>query len=218
MRLRGILNRLAYDFTRHRVARVPLAWWLLGLTLFWIALLALGRTALTVAGTAVTVLAAALLLAIALGKQARYVVFQSHGRPDPKPTRPLRREEKIPVRATGYFEVGGMRRYFASIEAWFETVETREHIVIASNPFSRFLLFAKTLSGEQGIWYAFFRPEAIQHLEVGDLCFGWHVQPAIRMVLQPDDEKDRDILYLVFEDGGTLDLVLNDLLADAQLE
>lgn len=217
MRLRGALNRLAYDFTRHRVAKVPLVWWLLGLTVLWIALLASGRAAWTAAGMVAAILAAALLVAIAVGRRARYVVFQSHGPADPAPTRPLQPEEKIPVRATGYFEVSGMRQYFANIEAWFETVETREHIVIARNAFSRFLLFAKTLSGEQGIWYAFFRPEAVQEVEIGDLCFGWHVRPAICLVIQLDFQKEDDVLYLAFEDGETRDLVLNDLLADARL-
>ncbi len=215
MRLRGTLSRLAYDFARHRIAKVPLTWWLLGLTPLWIALLVLGKVPWTVAGGAVAVLAAVLLLAVLLGRRSRYVVFHSHGRPAPKPTRPLRHEEKIPIRATGYLEVSGMRKYFANIEAWFETVETREHIVIARNAFSRFLIFAKTLSGETGLWYAFFRPEAIQALEIGDLCFGWRVRPAVRIALQSEGQREREVLYLAFDDDGMRDLVLNDLLADA---
>jgi hypothetical protein len=110
-----------------------------------------------------------------------------------------------------------MRTYFANIEAWFETVQTREHIVIARNTRSRFLLVAKSLGGEHGFWYAFFRPEHIQGVEIGDLCFGWHVRPAIRIALQPDAQKERGALYLAFEDGEMRDLVLNDLLQDAPL-
>ena len=43
MRLQGTLSWLAYNFSRHRFCNLAVSWWLLGLTVAWIALLAMGK-------------------------------------------------------------------------------------------------------------------------------------------------------------------------------
>lgn len=214
MRLQGTLGWLADNFTRHRIANAPLAWWLFGLTSAWIALLVLGEAQRTPAAIAAAGFGALLLLAIALGRRNNCVVFRAAEIRLPSPARALQPEERVPARAAGFFEVSGMRRYFANVQAWFETVETREHIVIARNPASRFLLIAKTREHESGMWYAFFRPEHIRSVETGDTCFGWRIRPAMRIAFQAEDRKVEDTLYLSFDDLEDLGAVLNDLQQD----
>jgi hypothetical protein len=215
MRLQGALSWLAYKFTRHRFAGVPLVWWLFGLTTVWIALLVLGEAQGTPAAIAAAALGLILLLAVALGSRNNYVVFRP-AEPGPlPPARLLKPEEKIAARATGFFEVGGMRQYLAHTQAWFETVETREHIVIARNPVSRFLLIAKTREHEGGMWYAFFRPQHVRDVQTGLACFGWRVSPALRIAFQAESRKAEESLYLAFEDQENLAVVLNDLHRDA---
>ncbi|MGB9593040.1 MAG: hypothetical protein ACPL7R_02740, partial [Anaerolineae bacterium] len=161
--------------------------------------------------------AALLLAAIAVGARNGYVVFRpAAARPDVI-GRPLRPEEKVPARATGVFGVSGMTHYLADARAWFETVETREHIVIVWNPLSRFLLFAKTPKHLAGMWYAFFQPSHIRALEPGQMSFGGRVRPALRIAYQPEDAKARAHLYLAFDNEENLAAVLDDLLRDAAM-
>ena len=76
MRLQGTLSWLAYNFSRHRFCNLAVSWWLLGLTVAWIALLAMGKARPTPAGIAAAVLATLVLLAIAAGSRGSHVVFR----------------------------------------------------------------------------------------------------------------------------------------------
>jgi len=215
MRLLGLLGWISYNFARHRIAGIPLAWWLLAFAVAWPVLLAVGTVPATAWSIAVAVLAALLLAAIAVGARNGYVVFRpAAARPDVT-GRPLRPEEKVPARATGVFEVSGMTHYLADARAWFETVETREHIVIVWNPLSRFLLFAQTPKHLAGMWYAFFQPSHIRALEPGQMSFGGRIRPALRIAYQSEDAKARAHLYLAFDNEENLAAVLDDLLRDA---
>jgi len=214
MRLRGTFNWLAYNFACHDIGGVQLTWWLLGLTVGWIALLILGTIPRTPPGIAAAALALLLVLLFVTAKRSGYVIFRpAQAAAAPAPA--LKPEEKIPARATGFFEVSGMRAYFAGIQARFETVETREHIVIAQNAASRFLFFATTRTHERGLWYAFFQPAHLQRIETGTLCFGWRIQSALRIVFRDPEKKEEETLYLAFDDGEKRSVVLNDLRLDA---
>jgi hypothetical protein len=215
MRIQGMLNWFAYNLWRHRLVGVPMLWWLSILILVWIALLVVGSVAGSVLMIGLASLAVVLASTFWLSHSTGHITFKSRGRPSPQPTRPLKVEEKILMRATGHFEVSGMRNYFADIRAWFETVQTREHIVIARNPLSRLLLFAKSHAAMQGLWYAFFWPTDVRDVEVGDMYFGTRVRPAVRVIYEPSDRQSHETLYLAFEDASARDLVLNDLLLDA---
>ncbi len=217
MRLFGVLGWISYNFTRHRIAGIPLTWWLLAFAVAWPALLILGSVRATVWSIAAAALAALLVAAIALGARNGYVVFRPASERPAMPGRPLRPEEKVPARATGFFEVSGMTHYLADARAWFETVETREHIVIAWNPLSRFLLLAKTPKRLSGMWYVFFQPAHIRALQVGHMSFGGRVRPALRIAYQAEGAKSRAHLYLAFDDEANLAAVLDDLLQDAPL-
>jgi hypothetical protein len=214
MRFQGTLSWLAYNFSRHRFCNLAMTWWLLGLTAAWIALLALGIARPTPVGIAAAVLAVLVLLAVAVGSRGSHVVFRRAELNLPTPARRLKSEERVEARATGFFEVGGMRKHFVGVQAWFETVETREHIVIARNPQSRFLLLARTREHESGMWYVFFHPEHIRSVEQGFSFFGWSVRPALRIAFQPPDRKAAETVCLAFEDLGDLNAVLADLCLD----
>ncbi len=217
MRLLGLLGWISYNCTRHRIAGIPLTLWLMAFAVAWPALLILGSVRVTAWSIAAAVLAVLLLAAIALGARNGYVVFRPAGERPAIPGRPLKPEEKVPTRATGVFEVSGMTHYLADARAWFETVETREHIVIVWNPLSRFLLFAKTPKHLAGMWYAFFQPSHIRTLQAGQMAFGGRVRPALRIAYQSEDAKARAHLYLAFDNEENLATVLDDLCRDAPL-
>jgi len=216
LRLRGTLNWLAYNFARHYISGVQLTWWLLGLAVVWIALLILGTVPRTAAGIAAAVVALLLVLLFVLARRGGYIVFRAD-QSQATPSRALKPEEKVPARAAGFFEVSGMRAYFAGVQVWFETVETREHIVIARNAHSRFLLFLATRAHEEGVWYVFFQPTHLQRIETGILCFGWRVQPALRITFQDPEKKEREVLHLGFDDAEKRSIALNDLRLDAAI-
>lgn len=215
MRLLGLLGWISYNFTRHRIAGIPLTLWLLAFAVAWPALLTLGTARATAWSIAAAVIAVLLLMAIAIGARNGYVVFRPAAERPAISGRPLKPEEKVPARATGVFEVSGMTHYLADARAWFETVETREHIVIVWNPMSRFLLFAKTPKHFAGMWYAFFQPSQIRALQVGQMAFGGRVRPALRIAYQSDEAKARAQLYLAFDNEENLAAVLDDLRRDA---
>jgi len=85
---------------------------------------------------------------------------------------PLRAEELVPVRVSGWCTVEGQDQYYMDLDAQFETVETREHIVLARVLPSQFLLVGRWSGSELGWWYIFFHPATIRRLDAGQLSFG----------------------------------------------
>jgi hypothetical protein len=131
------------------------------------------------------------------------------------PDEPLHCEECIPIRASGWFQVHGKRQYFVDVEADFETVETREHIVLGRVHASRFLWLGWWPVDEIGWWYIFFQPPMIEEVTVGYFGFGTRPQQALRVVYSP--EKDvRETVFLAFQDVEAMRCVWHDLLKDAQ--
>jgi hypothetical protein len=123
-------------------------------------------------------------------------------------------EELVPVRASGWFTVEGKNRFFMDIEAEFETVGTREHIILGRVHPSRFLLLGRWPEYEQGWWYIFFRPEMICEIAVGYLHFGPRPHVALQVVYAPEDES-RQTVYLSSDDAKALKRVWDDLLFDS---
>jgi hypothetical protein len=152
-------------------------------------------------------------------RQRRYVHFEA--KPFPAPAShnepslaPLGKEELVPVRASGGFTVEGQGQHYMELKADFETVGTREHIVLGRVRSSRFLLLGRWPEHELGWWYIFFRPEMIRQVEFGHLHFGPQPCLALRVVYAPDSEKAQSV-YLSFDDATTLRRVWDDLLLDA---
>jgi hypothetical protein len=120
----------------------------------------------------------------------------------------------VPCRASGQFAVEGQEQYYVDIEADFETVGTREHIVLGRLHPSHFLLIGRWPAWEIGWWYIFFQPAIIQELTVGHLACGAQSQLAMRIVHTPDEET-QETLYLAFDKASTLRRVWDDLVKDA---
>jgi hypothetical protein len=127
---------------------------------------------------------------------------------------PLRKGEMAPVRASGWCSVEGQEQYFVDLDADFETVGTREHIVLARVHPSRFLLFGRWPSFERGWWYIFFQPTMIRGMTFGRLHFGPHPQLALRVTYAPN-EKTRQTVYLASGDISVLRRIWGDILLDA---
>jgi hypothetical protein len=140
------------------------------------------------------------------------------GEPNPlqagSPPPPLAVQEMAPARASGWFTVEGENQYYVDIEADFETVGTREHIVLARVYPSRFLLFGQWPKYEMGWWYIFFQPHMIQNMRLGRLHFGAQPHLALRVIYTPNGET-KQAAYLTFDDAIVLRRVWDNLLRDA---
>jgi len=219
MSLTGLVLQFSYRLQRHIRFGMPLARWL-------------GLLLLVVAGWSLYrwwpfAWQAALLIGLFLGyffvlawaARSGYVRFTpgpdgssgSERTPDPPP--PLRPEELVPVRASGWFTVEGQDQYFVDVEAGVETVKTREHIVMGLIRPTRFLLLGRWPKRDTGWWYIFFQPSTIHEIRPGRLTFGARSRPALRIVYAPDADTVQT-LYLAFDDPVTLRRVWDDLRLD----
>lgn len=125
---------------------------------------------------------------------------------------------KVPVHATGFFEVSGMRRYFVETLADYTTFETREHCLMSYIPRTRFLLVGTSNRVEAGWWYTFFQPAMIRAVQSGRLYFGMRPRSALRLVISLPDNSRHEVVHLSFDDDATRSLVLADLCQDARLD
>jgi len=123
-------------------------------------------------------------------------------------------EELVPMRASGWFTVEGKQQYFVDVEADFETVGAREHIVLGRIHPSRFLLVGQWPGRELGWWYLFFQPAMVRALRLGHLHHGARPRLALRVIYTPDGELQRTA-YFAFDDGLALRRVWEDLHWDA---
>jgi hypothetical protein len=226
--------KLAYQLRLHRVGGWALDRW--AVTLAWGAsVLILTRwmwrgqpvlpawhwlilALLVVCGAAVVVLR---------GWAARrsYVVFLPEpGLASPAPA-PLTPEDKIPLRATGRFDVQSRERLFADLPAYWRTYASREHAVLAIQHPTRFLL-AKSRDEDEGMWYAFIPPAAIGEVTPGALRYGRQVSPGLRVVYRrPPPARDGKrppktvvaTIYLAFEDEASRVRVWADLVTEVHI-
>jgi hypothetical protein len=226
---------IAYRLHQHRIAGWRIDRW--GVTLAWgagalILLLWLLRGMPPVSAghwffLALLALAGTALLILRGWAQSRsYVVFT----PQPGLTAPdavaLQPSDKVPVRATGRFEVEGRPGFFADLMGYWRTFASREHAVMAIAHVSRFLWVGSRPAQDVGMWYVFFRPETVDAVTPGSLAFGSRAGPALRIAYRhtppsPDDGKRRvrskparTVLYLACEDEEARGRVWADLLAD----
>jgi len=151
-----------------------------------------------------------------------YVEFEPQPQLAAPPGRALMPEDKIPLRATGRFEVNGRTRVFADLNAYWRTYASREHVLLAIQHFTHFLLGSS--SGEDvGMWYIFIRPEAVEGIVPGNLRYGARSDPALRVAYRyqpPANEGKRApkpggaTAYLVFDDEAAREQVWADLAVD----
>ncbi len=237
----GLTYQFVYNLERHRLFNVPLRRWFILLCLALPAALWLGAWGASwIAAAVVTLGAVVALAAVWWAGRRRYVRFvesptEPHSEeagtpaggespnsdtgdqsPAPASEPPLPAMSKVPVRATGFFEVGGMRRYFVETPASYTTFETREHCVMTQIPSTRFLLLGKSNRREVGWWYTFFQPGMIRSVTSGWLHFGLRPRPALQLQISADGRDE--VLYLSFDDEATRSIVLADLRHDAVVD
>jgi len=216
----GLILKISYRLSRLQIWGQPLNRWLFFLSLLGILAVAVDLIESGPVADGLVILAGlGLMLALLWAWRARYLIFRKaeHSSSSALADGPqLAPEEKVPVRASGHFEVSDMRRYFVEAQAYFETVETREHIIIAWTPLWSFLGLADSPREEVGLWYAFFMPATIQEIEVGKVYFGLQPRLALKVVYQ-SESGSRETVYLSFDDPEQRELVLADLRRDAPL-
>ncbi len=215
----GLILRLAYRLRRHLLMGWSVARWG-GVLLFLVGiaalLLAWPNPWPAVAGSG-SLLAYIMFLAWATRKGFLHFrpLRDEQSRIQALPAPPaLRPEELVAARASGHFIVENLAQYLIDLEADFETVETREHIVLARKEATRFLWLARWPGYEVGWWYIFFQPPMIREMAVGHLYVGWRPSLALRVIYAPDEETQH-ALYVAFADGPALRRVWDDLLLDA---
>ncbi|MGD9316202.1 MAG: hypothetical protein PVG56_05135 [Anaerolineae bacterium] len=219
----GLILQFAYCLRRHFWLAWPLSRWL-GLLLVAVVVWALIRwrpfpwMALIPAGFYL-----AYLLMLTWAQRQGYLRFEpltgeagegEHAALQTGSPPPLGIQEMAPARASGWFTVEGKDQYYVDIEADFETVGTREHIVLGRVHPSRFLLFGQWPTYEMGWWYIFFEPGMIQDMRLGRLHFGAQPHLALRVLYAPNGET-KEAAYLTFDDAVVLRRVWDDLMQDA---
>ena len=217
MSLTGLVLQFVYRLQRHIRFSQPLARWL-GLGLLGVAGWSVfrwwpfGWQAALLVG-----LFAGYVVVMVWAARNGYVQFTAGPGPEKASgaeAPPLRPEELVPVRASGWFTVEGQERYFVDVEAAVETMETREHIVIGRIEPTRFLLLGRWPKGDTGWWYMFFRPATIREVRAGRLTFGARSRRALRIVHAPDADTVQTI-YLAFDDPVALARVWENLVLDS---
>jgi len=217
MSFNGIIFRFVYRLRHHWWIEWPLSRW------FGLLLVIAGAVALVywrvslVPAILIGLLYLGYLALLAWVERQGFVRFEPaphNSLLDVEPASPLRANQMVPVRASGWFSVEGETKYYVSLDADFETVGTREHIILARVHPSRFLLIGKWPSFEHGWWYIFFQPAMIQELTLGHLHFGTQPQLTLRIVYAPD-EKEVQTVYLTADNVSVLRRIWDDILLDA---
>jgi hypothetical protein len=217
----GLILKISYFLKRLRFWGQPLNRWLFFLSLLGILAVAANLLDSGPVADALVILAGlSLMLALLWAGRTRHLIFRRVECPSPSASAAngpqLAPEEKVPVQASGHFEVSGMRRYFVEAQAYFETVETREHILIAWTPYWSLLGLAASPHEEVGLWYVFFMPDTIQEIEMGKVYFGLRSRPALKVIYQSESGSPETV-YLSFDHHEQRETVLADLRLDAPL-
>jgi len=149
-------------------------------------------------------------------RRRRYVYFAPSEvlLDDPPPGAGLDMAGLIPIRASGWFTVEGKRQYYVDLDADYQTVPSREHIVLARVYPSRFLLLGRWLEREIGWWYIFFEPAMVRQTQIGRLHFGARPRPALQLTYSAG-VKMQETIQVTFDNLATLKQVWADLIVDA---
>lgn len=233
----GLLYKASYQLNRHEWGGAPLDRWLAVGLVILAGLFAAGLLPGGLTGAVLCTAALVALLALrTVASRTDYVLFRATGAPasqDPMAAK-LDPKEKLPVYATGEYEVEDKQRDFTELPAHFRSFQTREHAVMALVPPSRLLLASRPQS-DIGMWYIFFTHRQLRRIEAGTLRFGSRERPALRLeVERPVPTKTttadvfgikgsdkakvrsrRQTMYLSFDTVAECQTVLSDLVADA---
>ena len=216
MSWRGIVLQLAYRLRRHFWGGWSMGRWLGGLLLLAVVgVLVRSRMADWPLAAALAVLFVAYSGILYWARRQRYVQFRSEALlDDPPPPAGLDMAGLIPIRASGWFTVEGKRQYYVNLDADYQTVPSREHIVLGRVYSSRFLLLGRWLEQEIGWWYIFFEPAMVRQIQVGRLHSGARPRPALQLTYSAG-VKTQETIQVTFDNLATLKQVWADLIVDA---
>jgi len=181
-RAAAILARIGYFLSRYKFLFMPLDTLALALLLFfpfYIGWYGWRRSFQWSHGLGI-VACLLLLPALAFVRTKRYTFFEPGDFQPSGEEKPLRAEEKISCRGTGYFEVSGMRRRFIEIPALFWTTELHDHIITGRVNVVQIPFLTSPIE-ERGMWYIFISPRDVLSVATGSLYFGLSCRPAIRL-------------------------------------
>ena len=217
------MGRLFYRLARHKFAGQYFLRWL------QIAPILIGGAALLgwlpggwlIAGAMLLLLAG--LVAGHRTWQARdFVAFQPAEMPLITPAT-LSSSAKLPIWASGYFGVENRQHQFAWLQGFFRTFPSREHAVISLNQPTSFLWLGRSPEHLTGMWYIFFKPEAVQDIRWGEIGYGPETLPGLAVThtvhiprrnwFQPEKDVSKTT-YLAFPERDDALAVLADLLYD----
>jgi energy-coupling factor transporter transmembrane protein EcfT len=145
------------------------------------------------------------------------------GTPPARPAQLLPPQEKAPVLVTGLFSVEHKYKRFTWLPGFYRTFATREHALLCQIAHRSWAALGRWPEDELGLWYIFFVPRDILHLQWGELFFGADARPAIAVthrVLLPKQkrfgaEQVRDeTIYLAFATVVTGEVIWADLQHD----
>lgn len=216
MSWRGVVFKIAYRLRRHFWGGWSVGRWLGALLFLAVAGVLIGsRTAKWPLAAALGALFLAYAGALLWARRQRYIAFEPQALPDDlPPAAGLDMASLIPIRASGWFAVEGKRQYYVDLDADYQTVPSREHMILARVYPSRFLLLGRWPEREIGWWYIFFRPAMVRQVQLGRLHFGARPHLAIRLTCD-QDAKAPETIYMTFDNLTTLEQVWADLAVDA---
>ena len=164
----------------------------------------------------------ALLFPLWRWRKRDFVTFEARALPS-LPAAPLTPEDKIPLHATGYFNVEGKWQRFTWISGFYRVFATRERALLCLIQDKRFLYLGRLPADAVGMWYVFFMPQDVQRVAWGQLAFGREPRPALAIdysVTVPARNRLRsdptvvETLYIACQNEADAHTILADLLHD----
>lgn len=158
------------------------------------------------------------LLRLRLGR-TDFVAFSAEQRPALTPA-PLPPAQKLPVYVAGRLGVEGKEQRFTWVPGFYRTFATREHALLCRSNERRVWGVASWPEGEAGLWYAFFRPEAILGVRWGEADVGGRALRTLAVTVDAPPARRRfarggpETLYIACPDAAQAAVLLADLLAD----
>ncbi len=150
-----------------------------------------------------------------------FVNFHEGSLPSISP-QPLPVPDKIPIFATGLFAVENKQQHYTWLPGFYRTFATREHALLCQVAAKPFWPIRSWPEAEQGLWYVFFTPNAIDEIRFGTLSFGHHQRPALAIhYREPVTNTDKPrppqprVVYIACQQESDLLRILADLLVDA---
>ncbi len=157
-----------------------------------------------------------------LRRRRDFVTFSERALPSVLP-QPMPVSNKIPIFATGVFAVENKQQRYTWLPGFYRTFATREHALLCQVAAEPFWPICQWSEAEQGLWYIFFTPSAIDKIHVGTLAFGRHNRPALAIhYREPVVTTDKPrppimrIVYVACQQESDLHRILADLLVDGK--